>query len=134
MQDRWIDRPAKTRPAQLRFNDTPWTGITERDGTVRHDFMVSLPEPRVIDASFDGYAGADRVYEVNTEWAGNWGTIASFGVVEATDGTMTAKGWIQGGQPGGRRYITHRGPDALHEAKAHVKRWAGRRFRVAKEG
>jgi len=129
-----IPKPARTKAAEINFRPTSATDTIDQDGNIRHDFAAYLHETNVIDTAIEVFSlDGDQVAIVRADNAGRFGTIAKVTVIEKPDGTMIANGWIQGGDNGGRRYIHHYGPDALFEAKQHVKKWANRRFRVAAE-
>ena len=127
-----IDRPHRTTAATLTFGDTHTTGRVTPEGHVHHDFVAGLRGTKVIDTALADAWHRDNglAYEIAVEHVGCYGIIAAITVVEKADGQMHAHGWIQGGDNGGRRYISHSGPDALYDAKRHVKNWANRRFRV----
>ncbi len=120
-----VDPATPSVPAQIVFRGD---SVFENDGTERMTFVARLLSRRVIDRGLH----TGRAYEVAASDAGQRGVVAVIDVTVTPDGETTARGWIQGGSRGGRRYNLYAtGQRAIAEAQEHAIRWAARRFRVA---
>jgi hypothetical protein len=129
-----IPAPAKTIPAPIVFRASH--SRIEPDGTERMVFRARILGDKVVDTKMAGEWDRKHgyAYEVESRWAGQLGTIALFEVVIKPDGDRQAKGWIQGGDCGGRRHnLWATGPEAIADVQEHVMKWAARRFRLPVE-
>ena len=129
---KWIEKPARTTAAPIALREHACSGAAYVQGDfvqIKHLWYAKL-DSDAIDTQVPTSNSRNLACMVKASDAGRHGVIAGVVAWELPHGDFNVEGWVQGGGPGGRRYFSYRGPDGLTEAHKHIRRWAGRRFRV----